>query len=159
MTEDLAETFYKAQALGYIDDLSSSTADLVDFVHRDISGIGGSGGVSSETKKKIDAVGNIVTSIDPVTSKSTSKVQEGITSTYIEEANKEVFGEGFMEWLMPTPNNLNELFLDNEKMRMNSLATETFQLMRDGWGNTWKERTEDTYKYKDADGNKVLPDI
>ena len=157
MTEDLAETFYKAQALGYIDDLSSSTADLVDFVHRDISGIGGSSGVSSETKKKIDQVGNIVTSIDPVTSTSTSKVQEGITSTYIEEANKEVFGEGSID--VPTPNNLNELFLDNEKMRMNSLATETFQLMRDGWGNTWKERTEDTYKYKDADGNKVLPDI
>jgi hypothetical protein len=153
LTEDLAEAFYKADAVGYIDDLSSSTADLVDFVHRDISGIGGGGGVSSDAKKKIDAVGDIVISIDEVTSTSTPKVSEGISSTYIEESNQEVFGKD-------EPNNLNELFRENENVKANSLASETITRVRNPWTKQeWDRKDPDTYKIKDEDGNYVLPDI
>lgn len=153
LTEDLAEAFYKADAIGYIDDLSSSTADLVDFVHRDISGIGGGGGVSSDAKKKIDAVGDIVISIDEVTSTNTPKVTEGISSTYIEESNQEVFGKD-------EPNNLNELFRENEDVKANSLASETITRVRDPWTKQeWDEKRPDTYKIKDENGNYILPDI
>jgi len=153
LTEDLAETFYKADAVGYIDDLSSSTADLVDFVHRDISAIGGGGGVSSANKEKIKEVGDIVISIDEVSSTKGTKVQEGINSTYLEEANQEVFGKD-------KPNTLNELFRENEDVKANSLASETITRVRNQWTKQeWDRKDPDTYKYKDADGNYILPDI
>jgi len=153
LTQDLAETFYKADAVGYINDLSSSTADLVDFIHRDISGIGSGGGVSKANKEKIKEVGDIVISIDEVSSTKGTKVQEGINSTYLEEANQEVFGKD-------NPNTLNELFKENEDVKANSLASETITRVRNQWTKQeWDEKRPDTYKYKDAEGNYILPDI
>jgi len=148
LTENLAEAFYKADALGYINDLSSSTADLVDFVHRDISGFGGNNAVSTEAKKKIEAVGDIVITIDDVNSAKSPKVK-GTSTTYTQEANKDA-----------GTSNLNELFKENELVKANSLATETITRVRNRWTKQeWDRKDPDTYKYKDENGNYILPDI
>ncbi len=147
-TENLAEAYYKADALGYINDLSSSTADLVDFVHKDISGFGGGTAVSSKAKEKIKEIGDIVISIDDVNSAKAPKVK-GTSTTYTQEANADA-----------GTSNLNELFKENELVKANSLATETITRVRNLWTKQeWDRNDPKTYKYKDADGNFVLPDI
>lgn len=148
LTENLAEAYYKANSLGYINDLASSTADLVDFVHRDISGFGGNGGVSSDNKEKIDAVGDVVISIDEVNSKKAPKVS-GLSTTYTQEANADA-----------GTSNLNELFKENENVKANSLASETISRVRNMWTKQeWDVKKPDSYKYKDEKGNYILPDI
>ena len=148
LTENLAEAYYKANSLGYINDLASSTADLVDFVHRDISGFGGNGGVSSKAKEKIDEVGDVMISIGEVNSNKAPKVS-GLSTTYTQEANADA-----------GTSNLNELFKENELVKANSLASETITRVMNKWTKRqWDRKDPDSYKYKNEKGEYVLPDI
>lgn len=139
--ESLAESVFTADALGYISDLSSSTADLVDFMERDISGMGGAGSIDRETKKEIKEIGDIVTTVDEVTSTKGMKT-EGSPSTYIQESLEDV-----------GVTSLNDAFTLNETDMKNALATEAYEIHRDAWGGTYKKRVEDMYQYTE------LPDF
>lgn len=139
--EDLAEAYYKANSLGYLNTLSQSTADLVDFVQNDLSGLSSSGGVDKNKQKKIDQIGDIHIAITPVSPTKAPKVR-GLSSTYIEEANAEANTQGFTQ-----------LFLDNETNMENALATEAYKTVQNGWGIRSEVKIPDIYQYNE------LPDF
>ena len=138
--EDIAEAYFKVDALGYLGSLSQSTADLIDMVQDNLS-YSSSGGVTKNQQDKIDAIGNITYSVGQVSSTKAPKVSGGV-STYMEEVHDEIGIEGF-----------DKLFVENETNMKNNLATEAYKTVSDAFGVPQKIKVPDMYRYTD------LPDF